>query len=59
MTDFHIAIIVMIILFTILAILIMVDIVVNLMQYRYRRRISSRPRTIMPPRFIPGTREGE
>lgn len=59
MTDFHIAIIVMIILFTILAILMVVDIVVNLMQYRYRRHMASRPRTPMPPRFIPETNEGE
>ena len=59
MNDLQYATIIMIILFVILCVLIMVDIVVNLMQLRYRRHMASRPRTPMPPRFIPGTREGE
>ena len=59
MTDLQYDTIIMIILFAILCVLIMVDIVVNIMQYRYRRRISSLPRTPMPPKYVPGTREGE
>ena len=58
MSDFRIAIIVMIILFTILCVLIIVDIVVNLMQLRYRRHMASRPRTPMPPKYVPRI-EGE
>lgn len=59
MTDLQYATIIMIILFAILCVLIVVDIVVNLMQYRYRRHVHSKSRTPMPPRFIPQTREEE
>lgn len=58
MTDLQYATIIMIILFAILCALIVVDIVVNLMQYRHRRHVHSKPRTIMPPKYVPRI-EGE
>lgn len=57
MTDLQYATIIMIILFVVLCVLITIDIVVNLMQLRYRRHMASRPRSPMPPRFIPETNE--
>lgn len=53
MTDLQYATIIMSILLLTLCVLVVINIIINIIQMRWRRNTSSKPIAPMPPRYVP------